>query len=262
MSEEDTGIPKELLESLRDAVGRKIKLTLKKRLKLEVKGDKLENRVLALASHRVFLLTARVPAKIEQTFNYLDIQGIISNKPTQLLLEYDRGQLSLKLGSVEDVDEVVAHIGSCLHRICPGLSPVKAMKKLTLKPPERTAALQSLWEDQATTDLGPCGGFSHMYWCLCDQLGLPFREEVQWDVDTIYQTQDTRELNLQDFVHLDNRDLVAIIVVLEYNQWFTKLSTKDYKLVHLILNRAGDHFPFSVTLMKGKTICHRTVQHR
>ncbi|XP_064836406.1 F-actin-uncapping protein LRRC16A-like isoform X1 [Oncorhynchus masou masou] len=230
MSEEDTDIPKELLESLRDAVGRKIKLTLKKRLKLEVKGDKLENRVLALASHRVFLLTARVPAKIEQTFNYLDIQGIISNKPTQLLLEYDRGQLSLKLGSVEDVDEVVAHIGSCLHRICPGLSPAKAMKKLTLKPPERMAALQSLWEDQATTDLGPCGGFSHMYWCLCDQLSLPFREEVQWDVDTIYQTQDTRELNLQDFVHLDNRDLVAIIVVLEYNQWFTKLSTKDYKL--------------------------------
>lgn len=31
------------------------------------------------------------------------------------------------------------------------------MKKLTLKPPERMAVLQSLWEDQATTDLGPCG---------------------------------------------------------------------------------------------------------
>lgn len=27
------------------------------------------------------------------------------------------------------------------------------------------------------------------------------------------------------------RDLVAIIAVLEFNQWFTKLSTKDYKLV-------------------------------
>uniref|UniRef100_A0AAY5KUZ0 CARMIL C-terminal domain-containing protein n=1 Tax=Esox lucius TaxID=8010 RepID=A0AAY5KUZ0_ESOLU len=166
---------------------------------------------------------------IEQTFNYLDIQGITSNKPTQLLLEYDRGQLPLKLGSVEDADEVVAHIGACLHRICPGLSPVKVMKKLILKPPERMATLQSLWEDQVT-DMGPCGGFSHQYWCLCDHLGLPFKEEVQWDVDTIYQTQDTRELNIQDFVHLENRDLVAIIGVLEYNQWFTKLSTKDYKL--------------------------------
>uniref|UniRef100_A0A8C8M6M2 CARMIL C-terminal domain-containing protein n=1 Tax=Oncorhynchus tshawytscha TaxID=74940 RepID=A0A8C8M6M2_ONCTS len=210
-------------ESVRDAVGGKIKLTLKKRVQLEVKGDKLENRVLALASHRGFLLTARVPTKVRS-----EIVTVL--RPLQLLLEYDRGQLSLKLGSVEDVDEVVANIGTCLHRIYPGLSPVKAMKKLTLMPPERTAALQSLWEDQATTDLGPCGGFSHMYWCLCDQLGLPFREEVQWDVDTIYQTQDTRELNLQDFVHLENRDLVAIILVLEYNQWFTKLSTKDYKL--------------------------------
>lgn len=33
------------------------------------------------------------------------------------------------------------------------------------------------------------------------------------------------------FVRLLLRDLVAIIAVLEFNQWFTKVSTKDYKLV-------------------------------
>uniref|UniRef100_UPI003AB0D878 F-actin-uncapping protein LRRC16A-like n=1 Tax=Centroberyx gerrardi TaxID=166262 RepID=UPI003AB0D878 len=147
-----------------------------------------------------------------------------------LVLEHERAQWSLRLGSVGEVDEVIAHIGSCLHRICPAGSPVKVMRKLSLKPPERTAALQSVWDEQGGADLGPCGGFSHQYWCVCDQLGLPYREEVQWDVDTIYLTQDTRELNLQDFIHLENRDLVAIISVLEYNQWFTKLSTKDYKL--------------------------------
>lgn len=27
------------------------------------------------------------------------------------------------------------------------------------------------------------------------------------------------------------RDLVAIITALEYNQWFTKVSSKDFKLV-------------------------------
>lgn len=43
-----------LLESVRDAVGGKIKLTLKKRVKLEVKGDKLENRV--LVRHQAFIL--------------------------------------------------------------------------------------------------------------------------------------------------------------------------------------------------------------
>lgn len=33
-------------ESVRDAVGRKVKLSLRKRVKLEIKGDKTENRVL------------------------------------------------------------------------------------------------------------------------------------------------------------------------------------------------------------------------
>ncbi|XP_035039076.2 F-actin-uncapping protein LRRC16A [Hippoglossus stenolepis] len=230
MSQEKTDPPTELLESVREAVGRRVKLTLRRKVQLEVKGDKVENRVLALASHRAYLLTTRLPAKVEQSFSYLDIQGISSNKPTQLVLEHERGPWSLRLNSVEEVDEVIAHIGSCLHRICPTGSPVKVMRKLSLKPPERTAALQAMWDDQGSAELGPCGGFSHQYWCVCDNLGVPYREEVQWDVDTIYLTQDTRELNLQDFVHLENRDLVAIIAALEFNQWFTKLSTKDYKL--------------------------------
>ncbi|KAM6968132.1 F-actin-uncapping protein LRRC16A-like [Aplochiton taeniatus] len=230
MSEEMSDVPKELLESVRDAVGRKIKLSVRKRVKLEIKGDKTENRVLALASHRGYLLTARVPAKVEHSFNYLEIQGITCNKPTQLMLEYERGAFSLKLLSTEEVNEVVAHLGNCLLRICPGLSPVKVMKKLSMEPPERGTSLQTLWDNNKPADPGPCGGFSQMYRCVCDWLGLPYREEVQWDVDTIYLTQDTRELNLQDFSHLENRDLVAIIAVLEFNQWFTKLSTKDYKL--------------------------------
>ncbi|XP_047453879.1 F-actin-uncapping protein LRRC16A-like isoform X2 [Mugil cephalus] len=230
MSEEVSEVPKELLESVRDAVGRKVKLSLRKRVKLEIKGDKMENRVLALASHRAYLLTARIPTKVEHAFNYLEIQGIACNKPTQLFIEYERGSFSLKLPSTEEVNDVVAHIGNCLQRICPGLPPSKVMKKLCMEPPDRLISLQNLWENNKPAEPGPCGGFSQMYRCVCDWLGLPYREEVQWDVDTIYLTQDTRELNLQDFSHLENRDLVAIIAVLEFNQWFTKLSTKDYKL--------------------------------
>ncbi|KAM4580155.1 F-actin-uncapping protein LRRC16A-like [Odontesthes bonariensis] len=230
MSEEVSEVPKELLESVRDAVGRKVKLSLRKRVKLEIKGDKTENRVLALASYRAYLLTARIPAKVEHSFNYLEIQGIACHKPTQLFIEYERGSFSLKLPSTEEVNDVVAHIGNCLLRICPGLPPSKGMKKLTMEPLDRLTSLQTLWENNKPAEPGPCGGFSQMYRCVCDWLGLPYREEVQWDVDTIYLTQDTRELNLQDFSHLENRDLVAIIAVLEFNQWFTKLSTKDYKL--------------------------------
>uniref|UniRef100_A0A8C9XVC8 Capping protein regulator and myosin 1 linker 1 n=1 Tax=Sander lucioperca TaxID=283035 RepID=A0A8C9XVC8_SANLU len=220
------------VESVRDAVGRKVKLSLRRRVKLEIKGDKTENRVLV---SQLLLLSSYFFIKgffshVEHSFNYLEIQGIACNKPTQLFIEYERGSFSLKLLSTEEVNDVVAHIGNCLLRICPGLPPSKVMKKLCMEPPDRLTSLQTLWENNKPAEPGPCGGFSQMYRCVCDWLGLPYKEEVQWDVDTIYLTQDTRELNLQDFSHLENRDLVAIIAVLEFNQWFTKLSSKDYKL--------------------------------
>ncbi|MCI4381517.1 hypothetical protein PGIGA_G00252760 [Pangasianodon gigas] len=228
VSEED--ISKEVLESVQDAVGRQLKLSLRKKVQLEGKGDKQDNRILALAPHRAFLLSARVPARIEQSFNFFDIQAVGSSRTGQLVVDYDKGQLCVKLSSNEEVDEVIAQIGVSIQEHCPGLNPLRVMKKLSLKPTERTTSLQALWENNPPTDTGPCGAFSRMYWCVCDQMGLPYRAEVQWDVDTIYLTQDTKELNLQDFIHLETRDLVAIVAVLEYNQWFTKLSLKDYKL--------------------------------
>lgn len=203
---------------------------MKKKVKLETKGDKVDNKILVLTSCRAFLLTSRIPTKLELTFSYLEIQGVTSSKPGQLIVETEKCSISMKMASSEDVNEVMAHIGTCLRKIFPGLSPVRIMKKVTMEPSERLANLQALWDSQTVTELGPCGGFSQMYACVCDWLGFPYREEVQWDVDTIYLTQDTRELNLQDFSHLDHRDLIPIVAALEYNQWFTKLSSKDLKL--------------------------------
>ncbi|XP_053570791.1 F-actin-uncapping protein LRRC16A isoform X2 [Bombina bombina] len=230
MTEDSSQVPKELIESIRDVIGRKIKIAVRKKVKLEFKGDKVENKVLVLTSCRAFLLTARVPTKLELTFSYLEIQGMICNKPGQLVVETEKCNISMKMASSDDVNDVMAHIGTCLRKIFPGLSPVKIMKKVTMEPSDRLATLQALWDNQTVTEVGPCGGFSQMYACVCDWLSLPYREEVQWDVDTIYLTQDTRELNLQDFSHLDHRDLIPIVAALEYNQWFTKLSAKDMKL--------------------------------
>ncbi|XP_032948706.1 F-actin-uncapping protein LRRC16A isoform X13 [Rhinolophus ferrumequinum] len=230
MAEESAEVPRELTENIKDVIGRKIKITVKKKVKLEVKGDKVENKVLVLTSCRAFLLAARIPTKLELTFSYLEIHGVTCSKPAQMVVETEKYSLSMRMASSEDVSEVLAHIGSCLRRIFPGLSPVRIMKKVFMEPSERLASLQALWDSQTVAEQGPCGGFSQMYACVCDWLGFPYREEVQWDVDTIYLTQDTRELNLQDFNHLDHRDLIPIIAALEYNQWFTKLSSKDLKL--------------------------------
>uniref|UniRef100_A0A3P9DNA8 F-actin-uncapping protein LRRC16A n=1 Tax=Maylandia zebra TaxID=106582 RepID=A0A3P9DNA8_9CICH len=236
------------LQSVREAVGRRVKLTLRQKVQLEVKGDKVENRVLALASHRAFLLTARVPSKVRENQSssrgvcvsshpcFLHVRFLCVCRPLQLVLEHEHGSWSLRLGSAEEVDKVIAHIGSCLHRICPAGVPM--MRKLNLNPPDRLAALQAIWDEQASADLGPCGGFSHQYWCVCDYLRQPYREEVQWDVDTIYLTQDTKELNLQDFVHLDN-NLFCLFQPTDVCDQILRVVARSSRLEELVLDNAG-----------------------
>ena len=41
-----------------------------------------------------------------------------------MVLETEKYNLSLRMASPEDVSEVLAHMGSCLRRTFPGLSPV------------------------------------------------------------------------------------------------------------------------------------------
>ncbi|KAM6188368.1 LOW QUALITY PROTEIN: capping protein, Arp2/3 and myosin-I linker protein 3 [Sarcoramphus papa] len=77
---------------------------------------------------------------------------------------------------------------------------------------------------------GGCGGFSETYAALCDYNGVSCREEVQWDVDTIYHAEDNREFNLLDFSHLDSRDLALAVSALAYNHWFKALSCRDLRL--------------------------------
>ncbi|KAK3547958.1 hypothetical protein QTP70_001306 [Hemibagrus guttatus] len=74
------------------------------------------------------------------------------------------------------------------------------------------------------------GGFSDTYAALCDFNDFPCREEVQWDVDNIYHVQNCREFNLLDFSHLESRDLALAVGALSFNQWFTKIYSKDFKL--------------------------------
>ncbi|KAB0355026.1 hypothetical protein FD755_022485, partial [Muntiacus reevesi] len=183
--------------------------------------------------HNIILLSHKKEWNFAIHSHVDELGGIILGKirkTNTMVVETEKCSISMKMASPEDVSEVLAHIGTNLRKIFPGLSPLRIMKKVFMEPSERLASLQALWDSQTVAEQGPCGGFSQMYACVCDWLGFSYREEVQWDVDTIYLTQDTRELNLQDFSHLDHRDLIPIIAALEYNQWFTKLSSKDLKL--------------------------------
>ncbi|XP_066438763.1 capping protein, Arp2/3 and myosin-I linker protein 3-like [Eleutherodactylus coqui] len=77
---------------------------------------------------------------------------------------------------------------------------------------------------------GPCGGFSETYAALCDYNGFIFPEDIQWDIDNIYHSQESREFRLSDFMHLYSSDVALAVSSLAFNQWFKKLHCKDFRL--------------------------------
>uniref|UniRef100_A0A4W5QML3 Capping protein regulator and myosin 1 linker 2 n=1 Tax=Hucho hucho TaxID=62062 RepID=A0A4W5QML3_9TELE len=148
----------------------------------------------------------------------------------QVVIETDRQTYSLSLTSVEDLEAMVSHVTASLKKIFPDSSPGKILKKIPPDLQEQLWNLATRVEEHLTGTLGPCGGFSETYAALCDFNEFPCREEVQWDVDNIYYVQNCREFNLLDFSHLENRDLALSVAALSFNQWFTKISSKDLKL--------------------------------
>ncbi|XP_013365876.1 PREDICTED: leucine-rich repeat-containing protein 16B isoform X11 [Chinchilla lanigera] len=198
------------------------------RVKLETKPKKFEDRVLALTSWRLHLFPLKVPAKVESSFNVLEIRAFNTLSQNQILVETERGTVSMRLPSAESVDQVTRHVSSALSKVCPG--PGCLIRRGNADTPEGPRDTSPNSETSTSTTHSVCGGFSETYAALCDYNGLHCREEVQWDVDTIYHAEDNREFNLLDFSHLESRDLALMVAALAYNQWFTKLYCKDLRL--------------------------------
>lgn len=75
--------------------------------------------------------------------------------------------------------------------------------QIDIQPSEREAIFSDELRPSDPRNVGPCGGFSRQYACMCDFHGIAYRDEVAWDIDTIYLSHDTRILNLRDFDHLE-----------------------------------------------------------
>ncbi|KAG7202434.1 hypothetical protein KM043_018741 [Ampulex compressa] len=237
-------LTKDLNESVKALLGKHVKILLKNVVKLETKQDKQENRVLVFSPCRLFLLTAKVPTRIDCHFHYLEITAIESKRANQLCLTVGERYYNFTTTSAgadtTEVDAMIEALHTAIRNIFPTVPLNYIVRKIEVIPASRLQSIRGselARSTEATRHTGPCGGFSTQYACMCDLHGVPYREEVAWDVDTIYLSHDTRELNLRDFDHLDQKDLVPIISALEYNTWFTKLRASHLKLSHEPLER-------------------------
>uniref|UniRef100_A0A8P0SGI6 Capping protein, Arp2/3 and myosin-I linker protein 3 n=1 Tax=Canis lupus familiaris TaxID=9615 RepID=A0A8P0SGI6_CANLF len=234
MAKPGAELTRELQDSIRRCLSQGAVLQ-QHRVKLETKPKKFEDRVLALTSWRLHLFPLKVPAKVESSFNVLEIRAFNTLSQNQILVETERGLVSLRLPSAESVDQVTRHVSSALSKVCPG--PGCLIRRGNADTPEGPRDTSPNSETSTSTTHSVCGGFSETYAALCDYNGLHCREEVQWDVDTIYHAEDNREFNLLDFSHLESRDLALMVAALAYNQWFTKLYCKDLRLGSEVLEQ-------------------------
>lgn len=167
----------------------------------------------------------------------MEIQALESKRGNQLSLTVNDKIYSFLTGddstcSVE-VDNMIGALNNAIRNIFPTVPLQHIIKKIEVIPNTRLQQLRDLEAIASSRrEVGPCGGFSTQYACMCDYHGMTYREEVAWDVDNIYVALNTRELSLKDFEYLDQKDLIPIISALEYNTWFTKLRANQVKLSH------------------------------
>ncbi|XP_059613851.1 F-actin-uncapping protein LRRC16A isoform X8 [Phlebotomus argentipes] len=229
-------------ESVKALLGRHTKILVKYIVKLETKGDKTENRVLVFTPVRIYLLIAKVPTKIDCHFHYLDIQSIESKRPTHFSITTNERTYSFvttgdAVNFSSNADVILTDLTSSIKQIFPTVPLKYIIRKIDVQPTERETIFSDELRPSDPRNLGPCGGFSTQYACMCDYHGVPYREEVAWDIDTIYLSHDTRVLNLRDFDHLEPKDLMAIISALEYNTFFRGLKVSHTRLSNESLDR-------------------------
>ncbi|KPM12095.1 hypothetical protein QR98_0106760 [Sarcoptes scabiei] len=211
-------------------------------LKLEIKTDKLENRLLAFSQFRLFIFTTKGSPKLEHSFNYVDINLIESRHPDRLILGFrqcDSKHYCFQScdPNQEEIDSIIGHLITSLKTLFPH-NPIETfLKRFEIEPRSRLDHFLGyihLIDEKVRYRLidSVCGGFSNQYACFCDCYGLPYREEVAWDIDTIYAAHNNTELSILDFEHLDLKDLLPIIAALTYNGYFTRFRVSNVKIVN------------------------------
>ncbi|XP_077787821.1 capping protein, Arp2/3 and myosin-I linker protein 2 isoform X2 [Podarcis muralis] len=238
-------IPAELHESITNLLGTHDIILLDAQLHIK---SKVENIVLVLMPWRALVVLAKLPVKVQVSFSFLAVQIITIGGDNWVVVETEKSSFEFEFLSLDDLEHMVIHIVTSLKKIFPISSPGNLLQNASPILVDRIKAITDSLEELLKENQGPCGGFSETYAALCDYIGLPFQEEIQWDVDNIYHSQECREFNLLDFNHLHSQDVAVSVTSLSLNQWFTRLCCKDFKLNLDILDQILHVLSKSVTL--------------
>ena len=89
-------------------------------------------------------MTAKVPARIDHHFHYLDVKSVESRGPRSVTFTFhgDKSTYNFRPATAADadVDEMIAVLVSAARRVFPGVPLEHILGRVELSPPERMAA--------------------------------------------------------------------------------------------------------------------------
>uniref|UniRef100_A0A3B5LL88 Capping protein regulator and myosin 1 linker 3 n=1 Tax=Xiphophorus couchianus TaxID=32473 RepID=A0A3B5LL88_9TELE len=148
-------------------------------IKQETRGGKSEDRILVLATWRLYLFAVKVPTKVEVTFNFLEIRAMNTYPDYQVVIDTDKTTYSLRLQTQEQLDHMVNHINYALSRVFNNSIYAPPICRAEGDVPDGSHKFSPNSESSLEAPK-TCGGFSETYAALCDYNGIGCKEEVQW----------------------------------------------------------------------------------
>ena len=125
MSPKSGSLTKDPSEGIRQLLGKHTKILLRAPVRMEKHGDKTDSRIIVVTPHRLYIMTNKVPTKIDHQFHFLEIVGIESKKNLQLVFRVNEKSYSFRpgvdLNGSEQLDRIIVTVATAIRNIFPGV---------------------------------------------------------------------------------------------------------------------------------------------
>ncbi|KAN0050285.1 hypothetical protein ACTA71_003402 [Dictyostelium dimigraforme] len=152
----------------------------------------------------------------------LEIQEIKSSTPNEftIVAKVDNKQFSYGLVT-NKTDEIINQIRVTFNHQFYGYPEEATFKCTDIKESRLTEIEQK--------DL-PCGGFVETYQSICDQLGVPPRDDICWDMTNIISPKNIRSFNIGEIeLPTSAGDTIRCLLgALKYNNYFKSFNFNNY----------------------------------
>ncbi|XP_057291288.1 F-actin-uncapping protein LRRC16A-like isoform X2 [Hydractinia symbiolongicarpus] len=204
--------------------------------------DKNDVKLLAITACRVYILTKKQQSKIDYSFHILDINSLDCSKPINLNITVNVGdrqnQHVYLFASQEDSEKAVSYLLALLKSNFININVDKQVfvKTESSQKEEVIRNQANLIVQSLAPETQPCAGFALAYMCLCDYYNQTALAEVIWDVNKIYASHDCKDFQVEDFDHLETKEITPLIAAVGYSTWFTSFVVSSYKLTNEVVD--------------------------